>query len=122
MFAAKDYPGALEQLPLASKAAGDAGLSREGREVWARTLFVTNKFPESAAMYEALAKSFKDMPGYAYETAVVEVFKLATGRNPDSAAAVFEQAVRRRCVKCSVGLPGAVGRPEGGYLALIPAV
>ena len=70
LFAAKDYPGALEQLPLAAKAAGEKGLSREGREVWARTLFVTNKFEESAAMYKALAETFKDMPGYAYECAV----------------------------------------------------
>ncbi|MCX5662377.1 MAG: tetratricopeptide repeat protein [Planctomycetota bacterium] len=70
LLAANDFAGVAEQCAAAATLAGSENkLARPLREMWARALFSANKFPDAAARYEALYKSFSDSPGYAYETA-----------------------------------------------------
>jgi tetratricopeptide (TPR) repeat protein len=68
LFSAKDYAGVIEQVTLGAKAAGGTEkLTRESREVLARSLFATGKFAEAGAVFAALADGYKDSPGYAFE-------------------------------------------------------
>ncbi len=68
LFAAKDYAGAVEQVGLGVKAAGGAEkVSKESREVWARSQFALNKFGEAGGVFAGLAGQYKEMPGYAFE-------------------------------------------------------
>jgi tetratricopeptide (TPR) repeat protein len=71
LFAAKDYAGAVEQVGLGVKAAGGVEkVSKESREVWARSLFALNKFAEAGGVFAGLAGQYKDLPGYAFEAGV----------------------------------------------------
>ena len=71
MLVANDNNGAIEQCTaLATLVGGEAKMSRESREVWARALFAAGKFAESAAKSQELAKSFSDAPAYSYEAGV----------------------------------------------------
>lgn len=71
LFAAGDFQGTREQLrTLAKTATDECILKRELRELWARASFNLKDFADAAARYQALAGSFRDVPAYAYESAV----------------------------------------------------
>jgi tetratricopeptide (TPR) repeat protein len=70
LVASNNHAGAIEQFAAeAALLGGEAKLPRESREAWAHSLFASGKFAEAAAAYQALAKSFPDSPGFAYECA-----------------------------------------------------
>ena len=71
LFANGDFVGSRTQFEAACPLlGGEAKLTRDSRETWARALFNAGDFPGAAAQYGALHASFKDVPAYAYESAV----------------------------------------------------
>ncbi len=109
LFAAGDFKGAREQLQtLAAVADGEGALKRELRELWARASFNLNDFTDAAARYQVLADAFRDVPAYAYESAV------ASERAGRWADAVHQYAV---AAKAADKLPPAYASSVEGNLA-----
>lgn len=106
MLAANDHNGAAEQCAaLATLVGGEQKMSRESREVWARSLFAGGKYAESAAKSLALAGAFADSPGYFYEAGVA-----------------FEKAGNRaEAAKCYASAQAAKSKLPPAYAAAVDA-
>lgn len=70
LYTLKDYPGTIQQIEAWSALVKSSDrLPIEAREIWARSLFSANRFPEAAQHFTALANTDRGKPGYAYEAA-----------------------------------------------------